>query len=75
MVSYIKVYSSLNGDKSGNWEYDFYRGFKIRNVTWDLGGEYICLGEFQTPSSLSGGVITYSKISRNHSFVIDVKGY
>jgi len=65
----------LYGDKSGNWEYDFYQGFQIKNVTWDLGGEYICLGEFQTPTSLSDGVIINNKISRNHSFTIDVKGF
>ena len=70
----MQVFSSLDGGIDGNWEYSFYQGFKIKNVSWDLGGEYICLGEFQTPSSLSGGVISYNKISRNHSFVIDVKG-
>lgn len=67
----------MDGGINGNWEYDFYQGFKIRKITWDLGGEYICSGEFQTPSSLSNisGVIINNKISRDHSFTVDVKGF
>ena len=49
------------------WGFDLFNGFKMNVVSWDQSGfEYVCVAELESSSSI---------ISRNHSFIIDVKGF
>lgn len=60
----------------GRWEYDFFQGFKISNITWELDGEYQCTGQIRTPTFYSGRYFKSQNKNKTHSFnITNVKGF
>ncbi len=78
MVAENNNSSNINEGSSalGMWEYDFFQGFKINNITWEFDGEYQCTAQIKTPTFYSGRYFKSRNITKTHSFNIShVKGF